>query len=117
MVPDFEFPIPEGQHEQSFKTEVKKLVKQFSAELKSVRTPKVYQRRLDLLEVMCHSDSELTKQALHLGGRAHRFGLDQGDLSTLSGRMKLFQEVVTLRPKHVWYSPVCKPWCKWSQYN
>ena len=117
MVPDFEFPIPDGQNEQSFKTEVKKLVKQFSAELKSVKRPKVYQRRLDLIEVMCHPDSELTKQALHLGGRAPRFGLDQGDLSTHSGRMKLFQEVITFRPKHVWYSPVCKPWCKWSQYN
>ena len=117
IVPDFDFSIPEGQHEQSFKTEVKKLVKQFSAELKTVKTPRVYQRRLDLLEVMCHSDSELTKQALHLGGKAHRFGLDQGDLSTTAGRMQLFQELVTFRPKHVWYSPVCKPWCKWSQYN
>lgn len=33
------------------------------------------------------------------------------------GRMKLFQDLIKFRPKHLWYSPVCKPWCKWSQYN
>lgn len=78
MVPDFEFSTPDGHHEQSFKSVVQKLVAQFTAELKTVNSPRLHQRRLDLLEVMCHSDSELTKQTLRLGGKAQRFGLEQG---------------------------------------
>ena len=95
MVPDFEFSTPDGHHEQSFKSAVQKLVAQFTAELKTVNSPRLHQRRLDLLEVMCHSDdSELTKQTLHLGGKAQRFGLEQGDLNTIMGRMKLFQDLI-----------------------
>ena len=104
MVPDFEFSTPDGHHEQSFKSAVQKLVAQFTAELKTVNSPRLHQRRLDLLEVMCHSDSELTKQTLHLGGKAQQFGLEQGDLNTTMGRMKLFQDLIKFRPKHLWYS-------------
>ena len=46
--------------------------------------------RLHLLEVFCHEASELTKQVQSLGGRAHRFGRDQGDLKTKEGRNVLF---------------------------
>ena len=48
---------------------------------------------------------------------AFRFGLDQGDLSTVEGRAKLFQLLCRHRPKQIWYSPVCGPWSSWSQLN
>eukprot|EP00435_Cladocopium_sp_Y103_P044365 s2174_g12.t1 len=73
--------------------------------------------RIDVLEVMCDSQSELTRQTLMLGGKAMRFSLQDGDLSAASGRQKLFQRLIVHRPKHVWYSPVCKPWCMWNQFN
>ena len=71
----------------------------------------------DVLEVMCSGDSEITKQVINLGGRATRFGLREGDLSTSSGRQKLFQILVRENPQDVWLSPVCAPWCKWNQFN
>ena len=43
--------------------------------------------------------------------------MTQGDLSTQLGRNKLFSMLVTHRPKHVWYSPECFPWCLWNQFN
>ena len=63
------------------------------------------------------SESELVKQADLLGGRARRFGLAEGDLNTVSGRAKLFEWLILYNPEHVWYSPECGPWGKWSQFN
>eukprot|EP00435_Cladocopium_sp_Y103_P063730 s1130_g25.t1 len=77
----------------------------------------MHQRRIDLLEVMCTDQSELTKQVNQLGGRAQRFGINQGDLRTKEGRMKLFGLMISTRPKNIWYSPECFPWCLWNQYN
>ena len=74
-------------------------------------------RRLDLLEVMCSSSSELTNQMLRLGGSAMRFGVSEGDLSSPEGRFKLFQVIIKYRPKHLWFSPECGPWCLWSNLN
>eukprot|EP00438_Fugacium_kawagutii_P029976 Skav217703 [mRNA] locus=scaffold2294:90003:97141:- [translate_table: standard] len=73
--------------------------------------------RLDLLEIYCSSDSQLTKQALRSGLRAMRFGLAQGDLSTYEGRCRLYDLLLSGRPKHVWVSPKCKAWCRWNQFN
>lgn len=64
-----------------------------------------------------HEAQSYTTQVNALGGRAKRFGLGEGDLSTSTGRRKLFQVLVRERPKDLWYSPVCAPWCKWSQFN
>ena len=44
-----------------------------------------------MLEVMCSADSGIAKQANHLGARAARFGLAQGDLQEIGHRRKLFQ--------------------------
>ena len=74
-------------------------------------------RPIHLLEVFCSEQSELTKQALNLGYRARRFGFEQGDLSTPEGRRSLFEIFVNYKPKHVWYSPTCGPWCPWSWLN
>ena len=87
---DFKFNPPADCQSQTFKNMVQKLVKQFSGELQAVKTPRFHQRRLDVLEVMCHADSEPTKQVQAIGSSAQRFGLAQGDLSTIEGRNKLF---------------------------
>ena len=115
----------EYQHDgpnNHYLSHVKKLVRKFEQELQHVahqvesygqnRGP-----RLDLLEVMCSAESELTSQIRKLGGRAERFGRVQGDLQTPEGRKKLFASLATQRPKHLWYSPECKPWCLWSNFN
>lgn len=72
---------------------------------------------IDLLEIYCSSDSQLTKQAQEAGLRAQRFGLAQGDLQYADGRRKLYDFLMTYRPRDMWLSPSCKAWCKWAQYN
>ena len=105
---------------QSYSKIIQKQVKQFQKEhldvFKSQREA-IRHRRLDLLEVMCSSSSELTNQMMHLGGSAMRFGMSEGDLSTHTGRAKLFEIICKYRPKHLWFSPECGPWCLWSNLN
>ena len=74
-------------------------------------------QRLDLLEVFCGPQSQLTAQAQKLGYRAERFGMAQGDLQTFQGRESLFHKLVTHRPRHVWFSPTCGPWSGFSCLN
>eukprot|EP00434_Breviolum_minutum_P029213 symbB.v1.2.025839.t2/scaffold2536.1/size76742/5 len=69
------------------------------------------------LSVMCSPESELTNQMLSLGGSAMRFGKAEGDLNTTDGRGNLFQKLVRYRPRNVWFSPDCGPWCLWSNLN
>ena len=71
---------------------------------------------LDVLEVYCSADSRLTSQCQQQGLRTLRFGLNQGDLNTHEGRCELYK-VLRSFPKHIWTSPKCKAWCKWSQFN
>ena len=71
----------------------------------------------DLFEVFCSPDSKLTDQVQSLKGTALRFGLAQGNLQTTEGRRRLFVALCRHRPKHVWMSPVCKPWSQWSNLN
>ena len=117
---DFEY-IHDGQTHH-YLSHVRKLVKKLEQELQQVMqqvesSHRHHQPRLDLLEVMCSADSELTSQVRKLGGKAERFGRVQGDLQTPEGRKRLFTQLVVHRPKHVWYSPECKPWCQWSNFN
>eukprot|EP00435_Cladocopium_sp_Y103_P064884 s1727_g26.t1 len=72
---------------------------------------------IDLLEVYCDQESQLTKQATGEGLAAARFGLRQGDLSTTKGRFALYDMLWSLRPKHIWCAPKCSPWCGWSRLN
>ena len=74
-------------------------------------------KRIDLLEVFCHPDSMLSAQVLQVGGSAKRHGLNQGDLMTSEGRRTLFTSLLRDRPNHVWVSPICGPWGKWSNFN
>ena len=111
-----------AEHEaQSYTLECKKIIRKMWNELGIVAQqeqlfPKPC-KTTDVLEVMCSGNSEITNQVINLGGRATRFGLGEGDLSTSSGRQKLFQRLVRENPKDVWYSPECAPWCKWNQFN
>ena len=36
---------------------------------------------------------------------------------TTAGRRKLFAYLCAEQPEHVWYSPECGPWCRWSAMN
>ena len=80
----------------------------------SVRRPP---SKLDVLEIYCSSESELTRQCQQQGLRSIRFGLREGDLGTFEGRQKLYHAVITFQPKHIWMSPRCKAWCRWNQFN
>lgn len=67
------------------------------------QTHKIH-KSIQLLEVFCSPDSELTNQTQNLGFQAIRHGMDQGDLSTADGRKTLFQKVVIFEPKNIFIS-------------
>ena len=54
-----------------------------------------------LLEVYCSQDSQLTNQAIKMGFKAKRFSMKDGDLSTQSGRFKLYDCLDQLLPENV----------------
>ncbi len=106
-----------GIHQEREK--LRKLVQQITYELEEVSkrcNPKV-SSRVDLLEVFCNEESQLTLQCQKLGGKAQRFCRSKGDLDTREGRQKLFQEVCWNQPRNIWFAPSCHPWCAWSQLN
>ena len=72
---------------------------------------------IDLLEVYCSAESELTNQGIKAGLTVRRFGLRQGDLSTFVGRCALYDQLWKFRPRHVWLAPKCGPWSNWSRLN
>ena len=79
---DYEFFTSSDSH--NFHRECSRWIKKLTLELEQVMSeehlfPKKLSR-LQFLEVMCSDESEITKQANHLGVRAARFGLAQGDL-------------------------------------
>ena len=94
------------------------LVSMMEKELHAIETnTKIIGPPVDVVEVFCSPESTLTDQVNHLGGKAIRFGLNQGNLQNAEGRSKLFGIICRHRPKHVWVSPTCKPWSKWSFLN
>ena len=121
-MPDLDYEFMSPNISNSFQAQISRNVKKFLLELQSVEQCLLNSDhrklpRLDLLEVMCSEQSELTRQVQGLGGKAQRFGRVQGDLSTTEGRKRLFNILVTRKPKHVWISPECGPWCQWSFFN
>ena len=96
----------------------RKLIHQISQELLEViQNHKLVHESLDLLEVFCSDQSQLTQQVRNLAGTAERHGLNQGDLMSKDGRRRLFIKLVTCRPEHVWFSPICGPWSAWTALN
>ena len=117
---DYVFFVPDEDKNVGYHAKIQKLVEQFEKELLEISQKKRFSRagpRVDLCEVMCGPSSELTHQMQQVGGTSYRFGLEQGDLQTTTGRQKLFHSLVIRRPKHLWFSPECRPWCLWSNLN
>ena len=95
---------------------IRKITQEYQEVLGSV-SHRSSRSKLKLLEIMCSDKSELTKQVELLKGSAQRFGLSEGDLSQPCDRKRLFKIMIEQDPDNVWYSPVCKPWCLWSNLN
>ena len=104
---------------QSYKRVCRALIQKMCNEIEEIQKdlPKHLPKRLELVEVVCSPNSELTKQALQQSGLARRFGLSEGDLSQSNNRKELFRCLLIQRPRHLWYSPECGPWCQWSYLN
>ena len=105
-------------HEQTYNRLCQYWTQKFRSEVQKVlKVVKPKQQRSFLFEVMCSKESELTRQSLQQGLTTKRFGYAEGDLSTEIGRRNLFCHLVRDNPKHVWISPTCGPWCRWSTLN
>jgi len=112
-IDQFESSIPNHHHAKFWE-----IVEQIEKELtQTVKITQASSKKIDLLEVFCSSESMLTSQVHQLGGQAKRFGYDQGDLMHTEGRRELFAMVIRHRPRHIWMSPTCGPWSKWSAFN
>ena len=74
-------------------------------------------RPVDLLEVYCGPESQLTHQVNCLGGRAIRFTKRDGDLSTKEGVNKLWTWVEMYEPANIWVAPECRLWGSFSRFN
>ena len=75
------------------------------------------QWHLDVLEVYCEPDSQITEQCQRLGLRAERFTIHDRDLSTSAGREALWKTILEKKPKEIWMSPECKYWGNYSRRN
>ena len=73
---------------------LRRLIVQVTQEFEHIKKcQKLQTSPIDLLEVFCDRQSQLTQQVLNLGGKAIRHGLNEGDLMTKEGRSRLFHEV------------------------
>jgi hypothetical protein len=67
--------------------------------------PKNPKDQIDLLEVYCEPNSQLSKQIQHMGGKSLRFTKDDGDLSTPEGQQKLWGWIYLFEPRNVCVAP------------
>ena len=74
-------------------------------------------RPIDLLEVYCGDESQITQQINQQGGRALRFTKKDGDLATKEGVNKLWTWVEMYEPEHIWVAPECRLWGSFAQFN
>ena len=105
--------------DQSERSRFQRLVRQLSHELEdclSKNKPQGHKSSL-LFEVFCSDRSQLSQQCMNLGGHTQRFGITRGDLRESNGRHDLFVSLARHRPRHLWFSPECKPWCAFSELN
>ena len=73
--------------------------------------------KIDLLEVYASPNSRLVEAVRQKGGKAERFTIEHGDLSTDAGRKELLRTIDRLKPRHLWMAPECLPWCAWNRFN
>ena len=111
--------IQQSVSETSDRNRFNKLVRQLTMELEECarKCPDTPKSQSMLFEVFCSRNSQLTQQCVNLGNQAHRFGYDQGNLHEIDGRRNLFEALVQHRPRHLWFSPECGPWCAFSELN
>ena len=116
--PELDFEISTDPESMSYAARCRKLINQMKLELEEVkRVIKPSKTKTFLFEIMCSPTSEVVRQCWMQGLKACRFGQKEGDLSTVRGRKNLFAHLIALSPEHVWISPECRPWCKWSAFN
>ena len=74
--------------------------------------------RLDLAEICCHPESELSKTCEALGGKAMRLSIGTGfDLLTHDGTLNALNELVARSPRYSWFATPCTAWCSWQRIN
>ena len=116
--PELDFEISTDPDAKTYEAECRKLIRKFKKELEEVKAViKPSKTKTFLFEVMCSPNSEVVRQCWMQGLKACRFGQKEGDLSTTRGRKNLFVHLIAMTPDHVWISPECRPWCKWSSFN
>ena len=72
---------------------------------------------LDLLEIYCEPESTLTTTINEMGMKAKRFTRQDGDLSTVEGREKLWKMIDREQPRNIWVAPECRFWGNFSRWN
>ena len=105
-------PCLQTQHEAIFQT-----IYNFEETLQTSHVFPTAKSRVFLLEIYANNNSPLTDAVQQLGYRALRFTKQDGDLSTFSGRHKLWSWIETYQPEHVWLAPECGPWGGWNRLN
>jgi hypothetical protein len=88
---DYMFQMPKGNTTATFKNHVQRYTKPFIPfRLELAHAKQLFGKRnmsasrIDLCEVMCGDQSELTRQTISLGGKAIRFSKESGDLYSCS---------------------------------
>ena len=120
---DWDFDFITHQRSKTFRRKCDNIIQKINQELREVSNELDRSRiqnkvsHADLVEVMCHDQSEQVAQCSRLGGVTFRFGLKEGDLSTTVGRKELFRLICSRQPTHIWFSPKCGPWSMWSNFN
>ena len=97
-----------------------KLVSQYHREFQGVvsrRSKSHRPKSIELMEVFCSPQSTLTHQCQQMGYHAARFSQEQGDLQSPEGRQLLFEMLLEVSPRNLWFSPTCGPWSGWSNLN
>ena len=73
--------------------------------------------QIDMLEVYAQPNSRIVEEVIKQGGKADRFTMQHGDLSTFEGQVELIKTIIRKRPKNIWMAPECHPWCAWNRFN
>ena len=74
--------------------------------------------QLDLAEICCHPESELSKTCEALGGKAMRLSIGTGyDLLTHEGTQSALNELVARSPRYSWFATPCTAFCSWQRIN
>ena len=105
-------PCLQTQHEAIFQT-----FQNFEDSLQTATVFPTSKSRVFLLEIYANPNSPLTEAVQQMGHRALRFTKQDGDLSTFSGRHKLWSWIEMYQPEHVWLAPECGPWGGWNRLN